>query len=68
MKLVYAETTLKEIREVAATETEDKHLLDFALETAEMSDTTPVVIAIRPNGGTVDYAVFEGKALKPYAN
>ena len=65
MKFDACETTLKAIREVAATETEDQALLDFASDTAEMSETTPVVIAIHP-GGRVDYAVFEGKKFNPF--
>ena len=67
MKFQYAETTLKELRAVAATETEDKTLLDFASDTAEMSETTPVVIAIH-EGGRVDYAVFEEGKLMPWRN
>lgn len=65
MKFQACETTLKNVREIAATETEDQTLLDFASDTAEMSETTPVVIAIHA-GGRVDYAVFKEKALKPF--
>ena len=65
MKFQAAETTLKAIRELAAEEIEDQALLDFASDTAEMSETTPVVIAIHP-GGRVDYAVFEEQKLRPF--
>ena len=65
MKFEYAETTLKEVREVAATETEDKELLDFALQTAELPEASKVVISIHA-GGRVDYAVFEEKPLRPF--
>ena len=64
MKLSYAEVTLKDIRPAAAY-ADDPHLLDFAADTAEMAEDTPVVIAIHP-GGRVDYAVFEKPKLRPF--
>ena len=65
MKFQYAETTLKEVREIAATETEDKELLDFALQTAELPENNQVLITIHA-GGRVDYAVFEEKPLRHF--